>query len=49
MMLSGSSMAAAVVSGAVAQLLQANPKLSPAEVKFALQFTAQHLNGYRAD
>ncbi len=46
MMLSGSSMAAAVVSGAVAQLLQANPKLSPAEVKFALQFTAQHVDGF---
>ena len=39
-------MAAAVVSGAVAQLLDANPNLSPAEVKFALQFTAQHLDGY---
>jgi serine protease AprX len=41
--LSGSSMAAAVVSGAVAQLLQANPGLTPAQVKFALQYTAEPL------
>ena len=46
MTLSGSSMATAVVSGAVAQLLQASPSLSPNEVKFALQFTAQHLDGF---
>jgi serine protease AprX len=38
--LSGASMATAVVSGAVAQLLQLEPGLTPAEVKFALQFTA---------
>jgi serine protease AprX len=44
--LSGSSMATAVVSGAVAQLLQLEPKLTPAEVKFALQFTAQRLDGF---
>ena len=44
--LSGSSMAAAVVTGAVAQLLQAQPKLTPAQVKFALQYTAQPLKGY---
>ncbi|MDQ2635619.1 MAG: S8 family serine peptidase, partial [Actinomycetota bacterium] len=44
--LSGSSMATAVVSGAVAQLLQLQPKLTPAEVKFALQFTAQRLDGF---
>ncbi|MGE5834546.1 MAG: S8 family peptidase, partial [Acidobacteriota bacterium] len=39
--LSGTSMSAAVTSGAVAQLLQAQPKLTPLETKFALQFTAQ--------
>ncbi len=44
--LSGSSMATAVTSGAVAQLLQLQPKLTPAEVKFALQFTAQRLDGF---
>ena len=44
--LSGSSMAAAVVSGAVAQVLQAQPKLTPAQVKFALQYTAEPLKGY---
>ena len=44
--LSGTSMSTAVVSGAVAQLLQAQPKLTPRETKFALQFTAQYLEGY---
>ena len=44
--MSGSSMATAVVSGAVAQLLQAAPKLTPAQVKFVLQFTAQRLEGF---
>src|SRR5262249_46648969 len=44
--LSGTSMAAAVVSGAVAQVLQAQPKLSPAQVKFALQYTAEPLKGF---
>ena len=44
--LSGSSMATAVTSGAVAQMLQAQPKLTPAEVKFALQYTAQPLKGF---
>src|SRR5690606_41727264 len=39
LVLSGSSMATAVTPGVVAQLLQAQPKLTPAEVKFALQFT----------
>ena len=39
-------MSAAVTSGAVAQLLQAQPKLTPLETKFALQFTAQFLEGY---
>src|SRR6185503_4176209 len=46
MRLSGTSMAAAVVSGAVAQVLQANPKMSPAQVKFALQYTAERLEGF---
>ena len=46
LVLSGSSMATAVVSGAVAQLLQAQPRLTPAEVKFALQFTAERLDGF---
>ncbi len=46
LVLSGSSMATAVVSGAVAQLLQAQPRLTPSEVKFALQFTAEHLPGF---
>jgi len=46
LVLSGSSMATAVVSGAVAQLIQAQPKLTPAEVKFVLQFTAQRLDGF---
>ena len=39
-------MATAVVSGAVAQLLQAEPRLSPQDVKFALQYTAQPLKGF---
>ena len=43
--LSGSSMATAVVSGAVAQLLQSTPDLTPAQVKFLLQVTAQHVEG----
>ena len=39
-------MAAAVVSGAVAQVLQAEPKLTPAQVKFALQYTAEPIPGF---
>jgi serine protease AprX len=46
LVLSGSSMATAVTSGAVAQLLQLEPKLTPAEVKFAIQFTAERLNDF---
>ena len=44
--MSGASMSTAVVSGAVAQLLQAAPQLTPAQVKFVLQFTAQRLEGF---
>jgi len=43
--LSGASMATAMVSGAVAQLLQLQPNLTPAEVKLALQFTAGAVAG----
>jgi subtilisin family serine protease len=44
--MSGASMSTAVVSGAVAQLLQAAPALTPGQVKFVLQFTAQYLEGF---
>jgi serine protease AprX len=43
MSLSGTSMAAAVVSGGVALLLQANPGLTPAQVKLALQTTSTYM------
>ncbi len=46
LVLSGSSMATAVVSGAVAQLLEAAPELTPAQVKAVLQLTAQRLDGF---
>jgi serine protease AprX len=39
--LSGTSMAAPVVAGAVALMVQANPKLTPNLVKAVLQYTAQ--------
>jgi serine protease AprX len=44
--LSGTSMAAPVVSGTVALMIQANPNLTPNMVKAILQFTAQVYNGY---
>ena len=46
--LSGTSMAAPVVSGSVALMLQANPKLTPNLVKAILQYTAQRYAGYNA-
>lgn len=44
--LSGTSMSAPVVAGAVALMLQANPKLTPNLVKAILQYTAEHRTGY---
>jgi serine protease AprX len=43
MWLSGTSMAAPVVAGAAALMLDANPSLTPAMIKSILQFTAQQL------
>lgn len=44
--LSGTSMSAPVVAGTVALMLQANPSLTPNEVKAILQYTAQFYPGY---
>jgi serine protease AprX len=46
MSLSGTSMAAPVVAGAAALLLQINPNLTPNMVKALLMYTAQPLNGF---
>ncbi len=43
--LSGTSMAAAMVSGAAALVLQANPALKPYQVKAVLQLTSQRVPG----
>jgi serine protease AprX len=45
--LSGTSMAAPVVSGTVAVMLQANPNLTPNLIKAILQYTAQRYSGYK--
>jgi serine protease AprX len=44
--LSGTSMAAPVVSGTVALMLQANPALTPNQVKAIVQYTARLYSGY---
>ena len=44
-MLSGTSIAAPAVAGAVAAMLQANPGLTPGLAKAILQYTAQPLPG----
>jgi serine protease AprX len=46
---SGSSMAAAVVSGAVADLISAYPRATPDQIKWALTSTARPLNGQAAN
>jgi subtilisin family serine protease len=46
--LSGTSMAAPVVAGTVALMLQANPSLTPNAVKGILQYTAEQRAGYNA-
>src|SRR5207253_3856815 len=44
---SGTSQSAAVVSGVAAQMLQANPKLTPGLMKAVLEYTAQDYKGYK--
>ncbi|HYO62076.1 MAG TPA: S8 family serine peptidase [Pyrinomonadaceae bacterium] len=48
MYMSGSSVAAPVVAGAAAQMLQMHPRLTPNLVKMVLMYTAQQLKGYNA-
>jgi serine protease AprX len=45
MEMSGTSMASAVVAGAVALLLEANPAFTPADTKLALQLTSSRVAG----
>ena len=47
--MSGTSMSTAVVSGAVALLLDAQPTLTPAQTKAALQVTSSRLPGSGSD
>jgi serine protease AprX len=44
--MSGTSMACPMVSGSVALMVQANPKLTPQQVKEVLERTAKHSNSY---
>ncbi len=46
--LTGTSMAAPVVAGTVALMLQANPALTPNLVKAILQYTSEHRSAYDA-
>src|SRR3954471_1952246 len=46
--LSGTSMAAPVVSGTIALMLQANPNLTPNLIKAILQYTSQEYAGYNS-
>jgi subtilisin family serine protease len=46
MQLSGTSVSAPIVAGAVAVLLEANPKLTPNMIKMILMYTAQPLKGF---
>jgi serine protease AprX len=46
--LSGTSMAAPVVAGTIALMLEANPTLTPNLIKALLQYTAQQYPGYSA-
>jgi hypothetical protein len=43
--LSGTSQAAAVVSGVAAQMIQANPRMTPNLIKAILEYTAQEYDG----
>lgn len=45
----GTSFAAPIVSSVVAQMLEANPQLTPSEIKRILITTAERLPGYEVD